>query len=143
MASTNALTHGQCDDAVAIAFMGAANCDRLHDAIVQGVKDASDGEFVIGRQSHPELVQIMRAIYLEHACHLPDKIDKQVLRLNERVLAYAVPQVVSEVRAHRRYLVDRDQTKRGDRPRTVMVSKAGQRSEMEASARPFFSPDGS
>ena len=141
MASTGALASGQCEDEVAKRFMGEANCERLHEAIVHGVRKASDGEFRIARQSHTELIQIMRAIYLEHACHLPDNIERQVERLNERVLKYAVPQVVSEVRAHRRYLLDRDQSKRADRPPTVMVSKAGQRSEVEASMRAFYKPD--
>jgi hypothetical protein len=140
MASTSVLATGQCDDPVAIRFMSTSNCDHLHKAIIQGVKDASRGEYIIGRQSHPELIQIMRAVYLEHSCHLPDKITEQVGGLNRRVLEYAVPQIVSEVRSHRRYLVDRDQSKRADRPKTVMVSKAGQRTETEAPMRSFFSP---
>ena len=140
MASTTVLATGQSDDALAVQFMSVSNTDHLHDAIVRGVAHASGGEYVIGRQSHTELLQIMRAIFIEHARHLPDHIPEQVKRLNDRVLAYAIPQIVSEVRMHLRYLIDRDQTKRGDRPKTIMVSSAGQKTEKEAPMRTFFSP---
>lgn len=131
---------GTSDDAVASKFMSRRNIDNLHRSIVRDVFEASKGEFRIGKQSEQELLQIMRAMYLEHAKHLPHAIDEQVAELNAKVLEYAVPQIVSEVRMHLHYLADRDQAKRATRPATVLVSSAGHRSELEAPSRAYFSP---
>lgn len=140
MASTDVFTNEQSDDVVAEHFMSRFNREILHERLVEGVKQASEGEFVIGRQSDTELTQIMRAVYIQHALHWPDRIAEQVRDLNDRVLRYAIPQIVSEVRMHRKYLLDRDQSRRADRPKTVLVSSAGQRQEVQAPVRSYFSP---
>lgn len=140
MASTDVFSTEQSDDAVAEIFMGQLNRDHLHHKIVEGVRQASDGEIVIGRQSDTELLQIMRATYIQHALHQPHHVAEQVRDLNARVLRYAIPQIVSEARMHRKYLLDRDQSRRAERPKTILVSGAGQRQEVEAPVRSYFSP---
>ena len=128
-----------CDDPVARAFMGDRNVDRINAAIIQGVYNASEGRFRIGRQSQQALSAIMRSVYLSEARHLPGLVEAQVNRLNESVLSYAVPQIVSEASMHDYYLRDL-QTGRSIPPPSVMTSTAGSKSEVAAASRPYFLP---
>ena len=135
------LAHIRNTDRVGATFGSHANVEFLNDAIQRGVFSASDGRWKIGRQSQLELATIMRSVYITHSRHLPGAIADQVRALNDAVLAYAVPQIVSEADMHAYYLADRDQERRGIAPRSQLVSGAGQRSEVQAPARPFIVPD--
>lgn len=129
-----------CDDPVALAFMGAENVDFLNRAIVQGVHDRTEGQLRIAFQSQSELAQIMRSVYLTEAVHLPGMIREQVSALNATVLEYAIPNVIQEAQMHAFYMRDRDQRHRQTMPRSVLPSKTGSRTETPAVSRPFFHP---
>lgn len=120
--------------------MGQENVAHLNQAIIRGVFEASQGEVRIGQQSQLELFSIMRSVYMSEARHLPGNTDTQVARLNESVLAYAIPQIVSEARMHQHYLMDREQENRGVIPPSVMTSDPGVRYEMPSADRSFFFP---
>lgn len=128
-------------DPVGAVFTAPANVEALNRGIELGVYRASRGRRKIGRQSQLELATIMRSVYITHARHLPGARDDQVRALNDAVLAYAVPQIVSEADMHAHYMADREQERRGIAPRSQMVSGAGQRLEVQAPARPFLAPD--
>ena len=128
-------------DPVGATFGSNENVAVLNDAIQRGVLRASGGRIKIGRQSQLELATVMRSVYITHARHLPGAHADQVRALNDAVLAYAVPQIVSEAEMHAYYLADRDQERRGIAPRTEMVSSAGQRLEVQAPVRPFLAPE--
>lgn len=129
-----------CDDPVARAFMGANNIDALNAEMIHAVFESSNGQYRIGKQSQLELATIMRSVYLTEARHLPGNVPAQVARLNQSVLSYAVPVILSEVEMHNHYMKDRDQANRGVAPRTIMASTTGARAEVSAQDRPFFAP---
>jgi hypothetical protein len=60
----------------------------------------------IGRQSDDEMKVIMRSTYAIYALHIPGKVAEEISGLNERVLAYAVPNVVSNVLQYLHMLKD-------------------------------------
>lgn len=129
-----------CSDPVAHAFMSDKNVGRINEGMIQGVLEATDGKLRIGRQSQTELVTIMRSVYASEARHLPFKVEEQVAALNESVLRYSIPQIISEARSHDYYLRDREQSNRAPAPRSVMTSKTGARTEVPAANRDYFAP---
>ena len=140
MSSTHVLGTQTCDDPVALRFMSDANVEYLHEQIIGRVAADTDGALRIGRQSDTELLTIMRAIYIQESRHLPVKQDEQVALLNEAVLKFAVPQIISEARSHAHYLRDRNQSRRGVAPRSIYTSRAGLRSEVSNPTRDYFHP---
>lgn len=60
----------------------------------------------IGTQSYTQLEIIMRSIYLQFAKNLNDSFESQVTELNRRVLKYAIPNVVSNLKQHIGYVHD-------------------------------------
>lgn len=93
-----------CSD-LSRTFYSAANVDALQDAIRYRVYQATDG-LVIGRQSEQELYIVMRSIYLQYGQNQPTDILGQVRDLNQKVLDYAVPEVLSNVRQFQKYKTD-------------------------------------
>jgi hypothetical protein len=129
-----------CDDPVARSFAGLHNVDHLNTEIINGVYEASQGRFRIGRQSQLELTSIMRSVYSNEARHLPGDVAGQVASLNASVLAYAIPQIVSEAEMHAYYMWDREQEHRAPIPRFQANSGQTERTETAAQPRPFFVP---
>lgn len=128
------------DDPVAAAFSSQENIHILNTLMHDGVLEASSGRFNIGQQSQQELKTIMRSVYLNEARNLPFDIAGQVRALNSSVLAYAVPQIVSEAESHVYFIEDRKQEKRPAAPQPIMTSTAGARSEVAAPMRAFYEP---
>lgn len=130
-----------CEDPIARSFAGTRNVELLNSKIVSGVYEASQGRFRIGRQSQLELTSIMRSVYSNEARHLPGDVTGQVARLNASVLAYAIPQIVSEAEMHAYYMWDREQENRAPIPPPFQADSGQQaRTETAAQPRPFFVP---
>ena len=70
------------------------------------VSNATEGREVIGRQSDIELKIIMKAIYLEYGKNLNDNILDQVKDLNKKVLDYAVPRILVQIKQYKTYVRD-------------------------------------
>jgi hypothetical protein len=66
----------------------------------------SYGRITIDDQSMDELTIIMRTMYLQYAQNLPNDIAGQVLDLNEKVLNWSVPHILSAVDHYNYYLND-------------------------------------
>lgn len=90
-------------------FFSRRNVDVVQTSLRYRVYRESGGQFVIGRQSDVELLAIMRDVYESSPRYVPDaEVLAMTKRLNEHVLAKAVPAVLSAVRFHDYYLRDID-----------------------------------
>tara|TARA_Y100000816_G_C25833541_1_gene435852 strand:+ start:162 stop:677 length:516 start_codon:yes stop_codon:yes gene_type:complete len=102
----DALTGGWCNTPLANAYFSAKNIDRLQLLLIKGVKERSNGQYVIGKQCEDELKTIMRSVFLQHSKNNGDPIEGQVRELNARVLDYAVGQVYGEAQGYMKYIQD-------------------------------------
>jgi hypothetical protein len=62
--------------------------------------------YEIDDQDVDELKTIMRAMYLQYAKNNPFQLDAQLQELNQLVIDYAVPRIVSEIDMYVHYLND-------------------------------------
>ncbi len=89
------------------SFFSSANMERLQSLIRKGVYDRSQPKgYVIDNQSADELKIIMRAIYYQYARNLPKDIAGQVADLNQKVVDWSVPHILSAVDHYYYYLND-------------------------------------
>jgi hypothetical protein len=84
--------------AVSELFFSPTNVDALHQGIRYKVFTATGGRHIIGRQSDMELRIIMRSIYYQFSRNQADRVVDQVRELNARVLDYAVPNVITNLK---------------------------------------------
>jgi hypothetical protein len=88
-------------------FFSKLNIDALHDGIRYKVYVKSGNQIVIGRQSETDLVIVMKGVFMERARYLhDDDIVTQVKALNEHVLRYVVPRIMTEIDMYRKYRND-------------------------------------
>jgi len=87
-------------------FFSDYNVNALQRGIQNMVLNKSNGKFKIGPQSPNELLTIMRATYLQESINSVAEVVHQVKKLNELVLMYSVPRILSEIEMHNTYLHD-------------------------------------
>jgi hypothetical protein len=89
------------------AFFSQENANVIQNGIRKAVYDKSGPKkYVIDNQSMDELTIIMRTMYLQYAQNLPYDITGQVKELNEKVLNWSVPHILSAVDHYNYYLND-------------------------------------
>lgn len=88
------------------AFFTRENVQRIQAAIRKGVYDATPHKYEISDQSVEELTMIMRAMYLQYAKNSSYDIQGQIMTLNDMVVKWSVPRILSEVQAYAHYLND-------------------------------------
>lgn len=93
-------------DPVSDLFFSRENVDLLQLGIRNMVLNKSCGKRRIGNQSYEELLQIMRAIYLQDALHQPYEIANQVKQLNTIVLNYCLPRIMNELEMRDTFIKD-------------------------------------
>ncbi len=92
---------------VSQSFFSPENIKLLQNAIRRYVFEKSQPKgYVIDDQSVDELKIIMRAIYYQYARNLPFDVQKQVAELNEKVVAWSGPHIMSAVDHYYYYLDD-------------------------------------
>lgn len=79
-------------------FFSDTNKQRLQAEIIQSVYDESKGNYKIGPQSNTELEIIMRSIFMQYSTHQPDSIEEQVQDLNQKILGYCVPNILTNIK---------------------------------------------
>lgn len=92
--------------ALSDAFFSKENVQNIQAGIKNGVYKKSNHQYRICDQNEDTLKIIMRSIFLENAEHSKDSISGQILSLNNKVLAYAIPQVYSATISYNKYLRD-------------------------------------
>jgi|UniRef100_A0A6C0K3A4 hypothetical protein len=94
-------------NALSKAFFSNENARAIQNAIRKAVYDRSGSKkYVIDDQSADELTIIMRTMYLQYAQNLPYDIPGQVLDLNEKVVNWSAPHILSAVDHYNYYLND-------------------------------------
>jgi len=101
-----ALTGNWQQNDLSCKFFSLENIRILNNAIIEGVRQQSNGQFNIGPQDQDELKIIMRAIYLENAKNLLTDIPQQINQLNQLVLQYSIPQILSSMKSYTKYMHD-------------------------------------
>jgi hypothetical protein len=92
---------------VSNGFFSSANVDRIQQLIRKGVYDRSQPKgHVIDNQSADELKIIMRAIYYQYAQNMTTDILGQVEALNQKVVNWSVPHILSAVDMYYYYIND-------------------------------------
>lgn len=87
-------------------FFSEENINALQEGIRYRVYKETDGQYIIGRQSDQELKVVMRSIYYQNALHQDSNIVGQVRALNAKVLEWAVPEVLSNLKQYEVYRRD-------------------------------------
>ena len=88
-------------------FFLPENLKIIQNGIRKGVYEQTNE--IITEQSNEQVQIIMRSIFLQHSMNRTDNVSiirEQVHKLNQMVLDYCIPNVVSAVRYHRNYQKD-------------------------------------
>jgi Family of unknown function (DUF5761) len=92
---------------LSLAFFNPENVKSIQNGIRRYVFEKSQPKgYVIDEQSVDELKIIMKAIYLQYAKHLPFDIAGQLSELNELVVKWSGPHVLSAVEHYYYYIND-------------------------------------
>ena len=86
------------------SFFSRKNMDVIQEALKREVYRLSNGKYMIDNQSETELVIIMRGMYFQYSRNLLTAVQPQVNELNDKVIKYCVPQIVSGIVQHLGYL---------------------------------------
>jgi hypothetical protein len=105
--ATDALRGNWETNALSKAYFSKANILVVQNGIRKAVYEKSGSkQYVIDDQSVDELTIIMRTMYLQYAQNLPYDIAGQVADLNEKVMNWSVPHILSAVDHYQYYLND-------------------------------------
>jgi hypothetical protein len=88
------------------SFFSSSNIERLQQLVRTGVYDGSPKGYVIDKQSVDEMKIIMRAIFYQYSRNMPDDIMGQVNDLNQKVVDWSVPHILSAVDHYHYYIND-------------------------------------
>jgi len=115
-------------NAVSDAFFTRENVRRIQEALKKGVYEASGNKkYQISDQSTDELTVVMRGMYLQYSRNTPYNIEGQVQELNDMVVKWSVPRILSEIEGYYGYLKDIS-TLPVPLPQPIHLSSAGTRS---------------
>jgi hypothetical protein len=103
---TNIISRNLNCTGVSKVFFSMPNINLLQSGIRNKILNETMGDININRQSDDELKIIMRSIYFQHGKNLPENINEQVLDLNTRVIVWAVPQIITNIKQSRQYIKD-------------------------------------
>jgi len=93
--------------ALSDAFFTRTNADRIQAEIRKEVYRMSGPQkYVIDDQDVDELKMIMRAMYLQYAKNNTFNIEGQIQELNDIIIKWAAPRIMSEIEAYNYYLND-------------------------------------
>lgn len=87
-------------------FFCPANIDALQEGIRYRVYVETNGKYVIGRQNDQELKIVMRSIFYQNAKFQSNDVIGQVRALNAKVLDWAVPEILSNLKQYETYRRD-------------------------------------
>jgi hypothetical protein len=106
-ASESLLRGNWAENTLSKTFFSPDNIKIIQNAIrFQVYQRSGDKQWIIDEQSIDELQIVMRSIYLQYAKNLETDIPGQISDLNDLVVEWIVPRVLSEVSMYYYYLED-------------------------------------
>jgi len=88
-------------------YFSTQNIDAVQNAIRSAVyRLSADKQWVIDNQSADELQIVMRGLFYQYAKNLPSNIPGQIAELNQLVVDWCVPKIISEIQHYQYYLTD-------------------------------------
>ena len=103
---TNITSRNQSCTKLSDLYFSNDNINILQYGIRNKILNESNGEIYIGRQSDDELKIIMRSIYYQYSKNLDNDIIGQIRDLNEKVLEWSVPRIITNIKQYDRYISD-------------------------------------
>ena len=114
---------------LSVAFFSQANVALIQNGMRKAVFERSKPKgYIIDDQSVDELKMVMRGMFYQYAKNLPYDVAGQLAELNERVIEWAVPHILSAVDHYIYYLGDIE-TLPVPMSQPMLVSRAGTRSK--------------
>lgn len=90
-------------------FFSKRNLDHLQQLLIQMVKFQSQGQYQISRQSDPELLIVMRSIYIStpnNPYATGQAFREEICKLNKNVLDWVVPRLLINIQQYLGYVRD-------------------------------------
>jgi len=103
---TNITSRNQSCTKLSDLYFSNDNINILQYGIRNKILNESNGEIYIGRQSDDELKIIMRSIYYQYSKNLDNDIIGQIRDLNEKVLEWSIPRIITNIKQYDRYISD-------------------------------------
>jgi hypothetical protein len=100
---------------VALLFFSDENLELINKELVIRVFEYTNNKVKIPFQSKNDMLLVMRYIYVTYAKNLEKDIEKQVYKLNCRVVTELFPKLVSEIRSYMLYLEEIERNEKQDR----------------------------
>ena len=94
----------QEDSVLSQIYFSKSNMNILQNQLRFFVFKKSNGRHIIDKQSDIDLEIIMRSMYLQHSLNLNCNIKEQIKKLNNLVVEWAGPKVLSEVEQYLGYI---------------------------------------
>lgn len=102
--SHDMLNGKHADNVLADNLFSKQNLQIIQNAIRAKVYEKT--KQVISEQDETQVILTVRWAYFTYAKHLPTCISNQIKDLNERVVAYLVPLIITEIRQYNIYIQD-------------------------------------
>jgi hypothetical protein len=119
-----ALQHIQTPSTLSMLFFSKENINKIQVEMRYTVWIQSGKKYIVDNQSSIELEIVMRAIYLQYSLNQDKDFGKQINYLNNLVLSYCVPNILTEVEQYLGYL-DNVQKLPNPLPLPENISSAG------------------
>ena len=88
-------------------FFSSENMQRIQKKITVAVYEKSNGKFKLEEdQDESDLIVVMRTVYFDHCKNLPDNPVRQVKKLNQQVVDYLIPDLLTNIRQYYGYIRD-------------------------------------
>jgi len=102
----HAVVNIQAKTELSNSYFSSQNIQNIQNRIRYAVYNLSNRKYTIGPQSEIDLKVIMRAYYLQYGKFLDSNIKEQIQELNDLVIQYTVPNIMSEVEQYNTYIYD-------------------------------------
>jgi hypothetical protein len=95
--NVNSISQSLTNTALSLNFFSKININKIQSLIIIGVYSKSNNTHSISKQDEQELLIIMRSIYLQYGKNLPYDINQQIDELNNRVVVWAVENIITNI----------------------------------------------
>lgn len=85
-------------------YFSKENLNIIQDQLRHNIYLKSNNKYIVDRQSDIDLQIIMRSMFLQYSPNLDNNITKQIEYLNNLVIEWATPKIISEIEQHNGFI---------------------------------------